>query len=510
MVSKIYSVGLYGLNAYTVEVEADVTNGLPSFDIVGLPDAAVKESRGRVRSAIKNCGFSFPISRITVNLAPADTKKEGALYDLPILAALLKCSGQIKANLDKCAFVGELSLTGKLRSVNGALAMAIHLKQQGFTHFFVPEQNAAECSVVKGIKVIPITDIMQMLNFITGQTQIKQAEVSDYTFDKEPDYLDFCDVKGQIMAKKGLEIAAAGGHNVLLIGPPGSGKSMLSKRLPSILPEMSFEEKIETTKIYSVAGLMPCNIPLINRRPFRAPHHTISPVGMSGGGTYPKPGEISLAHNGILFLDEFPEFERQTLEILRQPLEDGKVNITRASGSVSYNSNIMLIAAMNPCPCGYYGQKGKTCTCSPTAVTRYLNKVSGPMLDRIDLHIEVPAVDYKSLANTQKSESSESIRKRVNAAREIQTQRYKGTDISCNARLTPALMNKYCILDDGAKSIIKEAFNNLNLSARAYERILKVSRTIADLSQKEVIEATHILQAVQMRSLENRYWKNKG
>lgn len=508
MFGRINSVGLFGLNAFEVLVEIEMSDGLPGLDIVGLADIVVRESRERIKSAFRTCDIEFPQGKIIVNLAPADTKKSGSVHDLAIAVSLMLANATVKEEeISQSAFIGEVSLNGEIRGVNGVLPMTILAKKTGMKEIFVPADNAREASVVEGIKVYPVENLSTLIAHLDGKRKISPMseyvpDVTDYFGD-----LDFADVRGQQSAKKALEIAACGGHNVLMIGAPGSGKSMLAKRMPSILPPMTFNEAIETTNIHSISGLVNKDMPLITKRPFRSPHHTISTAGLSGGGSVPRPGEISLAHNGLLFLDELAEFNRQTLEILRQPLEDRTVTISRVSGSITYPCSIMLIAAMNPCPCGYYGHPARKCICSHKQVANYLSKVSGPMLDRFDLHIEVAPVEYDDLSSQKKEESSEKIRERVIKAREIQLERFKGTDITCNARITSDIIREVCRLSDGANDMIKGVFERLGLSARAYDRILKVARTAADMDASEIIDRKHIALAVQYRSLDRKYWQ---
>jgi len=508
MFAKINSLGLMGLNAFPVEVEIEASRGMQSFDIVGLADAAVRESRERIRSALRSSHIPFPTQKIMVNLAPADKKKSGSVHDLAIAVALLAVTGCCDPEkLSKSAFIGEVSLSGEIRTVAGVLPMTILAHKLGFEEIYVPFDNAREAAVVEGIKVFGAESVAQLTLHFSGRAVMQPAS---HTRIGEPDYygaLDFADVKGQQNAKKALEIAAAGGHNALMIGAPGSGKSMLAKRMPSILPKMTFEESIETTNIHSVAGLIDKDDPLVTVRPFRSPHHTVSAAGLSGGGSIPRPGEISLAHNGLLFLDELAEFSRLALEILRQPLEDRQVTISRVSGSVTYPCSFMLIAAMNPCPCGYYGHPTRKCICTPKQVKTYLSKVSGPLLDRFDIHVEVAPVEFSDLASSEKEESSAEIRKRVQSARDIQTERFKGTDITCNARITSDIMSRVCPMTDKARDLLKGVFDRLGLSARAYDRILKVARTCADMEGQEVIGQQHIAQAVQFRSLDRKYWE---
>lgn len=500
MVSRIWSVGLNGISGYQISCECDLSGGLPAFDIVGLPDAAVRESRERIRSAIKNCGFDFPMRRITVNLAPADTKKEGALYDLPILLAVLAASGQIQADFSDSVFIGEVALDGTLRPVSGALPCAAAAAENRFPKIFVPFANAPEAALAKGPVVFGVDSIQELIGFFRGERTIYPAEPNENHLEQSYP-VDFSEVRGQENAKRAMEVAAAGGHNLLMNGPPGSGKSMLARRLPTILPEMTFQESLQTTMLWSVAGMTDRFHPLVTERPFRAPHHTSTAVSLIGGGRDLHPGEISLAHNGVLFLDEFPEFPRHTIDVLRQPLEDGFVTVSRASGTVTFPCRFMLVAAMNPCRCGWYGHPSGRCRCTQTQVDAYIGRISGPMLDRIDICTHVREVAFQDLNGRSTAEPSSAIRARVNAAREIQKQRFARTDVACNAHMPASLIERFCVLGGEEQAMIRRAFDKFGMSARSYHKILKIARTIADLASSESITCRHIAEALQYRGL---------
>ena len=506
----MFSGAVVGVDAYSVEIEVNAGGADPQVVIVGLPDAAVKESKDRVLTALVNSAFVPPRGRTTVNLAPANIKKEGPSFDLPIAVGMVAACGDIAAGrLGKICIIGELALSGEVRKVRGVLPIAVNARESGLNGIVVPIENASEAAVVKDLNVYPVATLREAVDFVNGDFEIKPLRVDlDEVFDEYSAYIDdFSDVKGQESAKRAMEVAVAGGHNMLCVGPPGTGKSMLAKRVPSILPPLSLEEALAVTRIHSIAGRLPSNQPLVAKRPFRTPHHTISDAGLLGGGSNPMPGEVSLAHHGVLFLDELPEFKRNVLEVMRQPLEDGYVTISRAAASVTYPSKFMLVAAMNPCPCGYYTDPRRDCRCSPTQIQRYRNKISGPLLDRIDIHIEVPAVRYSELTSLEKGEPSASIRKRILAVRKIQQERFKDDPgIYCNADIRASDLQKYCRLDEKSNQLLKNAINGLHFSARAYNRILKVSRTMADMGGREDIHSDDISEAVQYRTLDKQLW----